>query len=208
MKLQYSRFRYYDPETGRWLTQDPIGYWDSMNLDEYCYSDPLNWLDPYGLDSLHEWLKGNYHGMEYLVCKGAAGAYGAISDFEENAPPFGAPVTENPLLDLIIDCAGVGVTLTGQAIGGWDEKEDAAREWACYYKEKMNENYRRSEEQSRSEQRWRERRKREQEIEDIGRILAGHESLLDVIEYAAGSDVMRKVEWIRTNTVIYWEPCP
>ena len=32
LKLQYSRNRYYDYHTGRWLTKDPKGYNDGMSL--------------------------------------------------------------------------------------------------------------------------------------------------------------------------------
>lgn len=42
--------RYYDPEAGRWLTRDPIGYEGSMNLYGYCGSNPVNASDPTGLD--------------------------------------------------------------------------------------------------------------------------------------------------------------
>ena len=49
LKLQYSRFRYYDPETGRWLTHDPLGYVDGMNLYEYVRSMPVSTIDPTGL---------------------------------------------------------------------------------------------------------------------------------------------------------------
>jgi len=35
-KLILCSFRYYDPEVGRWLTQDPIGYEGGLNLYKYC----------------------------------------------------------------------------------------------------------------------------------------------------------------------------
>jgi RHS repeat-associated protein len=46
--LYYNRFRYYDPETGRYISQDPIRL--KGGLDIYAYvSDPLSLLDPLGL---------------------------------------------------------------------------------------------------------------------------------------------------------------
>jgi len=39
----------YDYSTGRWLTQDPLGYQAGLNLYTYSRNDPPNSLDPMGL---------------------------------------------------------------------------------------------------------------------------------------------------------------
>ncbi|MEE4928025.1 RHS repeat-associated core domain-containing protein, partial [Pseudomonas alliivorans] len=45
--LHYNTFRYYDPEVGRFITQDPIGLAGSVNVYFYAPS-PNNWIDPLG----------------------------------------------------------------------------------------------------------------------------------------------------------------
>ncbi|MEO8033198.1 MAG: RHS repeat-associated core domain-containing protein [Acidobacteriota bacterium] len=44
----YVRARWFDPESGTWLTADPAGYKDSSNLYAYAGADPVNKDDPTG----------------------------------------------------------------------------------------------------------------------------------------------------------------
>ena len=46
-------FRYYDPEIGRYLTRDPIGYADGLNVYLYVGNNPINGIDPQGLGVVH-----------------------------------------------------------------------------------------------------------------------------------------------------------
>lgn len=46
--LHYNRFRYYDPQTGRYLSPDPIRLAGGMSAYAYA-GDPLTWVDPLGL---------------------------------------------------------------------------------------------------------------------------------------------------------------
>ncbi len=48
--LYYYRARYYDPEIGRFISKDPIGFaGGDTNLYRYVGNSPLNWIDPLGL---------------------------------------------------------------------------------------------------------------------------------------------------------------
>jgi len=47
--LVYYGRRYYDPTLGRWLTPDPAGFADGMNLYAFVLNDPLVRKDLYGL---------------------------------------------------------------------------------------------------------------------------------------------------------------
>ena len=46
--LHYNRHRYYDPQLGRFTTQDPISLAGGVNLYQYA-PNPVQWIDPLGL---------------------------------------------------------------------------------------------------------------------------------------------------------------
>jgi RHS repeat-associated protein len=46
--LHYNRFRYYDPSSGQYTQQDPIGLMGGEQLSQYV-ADPVNWIDELGL---------------------------------------------------------------------------------------------------------------------------------------------------------------
>jgi RHS repeat-associated protein len=52
--LHYNYFRYYNPQTGRYITPDPIGLKGGMNLLVYIWNNPINQTDPFGLEA---WIK-------------------------------------------------------------------------------------------------------------------------------------------------------
>jgi RHS repeat-associated protein len=47
--LYYYRARYYNPQIGRFLQTDPIGYKDGMDWYTYCGNNPITTSDPSGL---------------------------------------------------------------------------------------------------------------------------------------------------------------
>ena len=41
----------YDPERGGYLSFDPIGLAGGLNPFAYTFNNPINWIDPFGLDT-------------------------------------------------------------------------------------------------------------------------------------------------------------
>jgi uncharacterized protein RhaS with RHS repeats len=52
--LMYRRNRYYDPQTGRFTQEDPIGIAGGLNVYGYAAGDPVSYSDPYGLKVILE----------------------------------------------------------------------------------------------------------------------------------------------------------
>jgi RHS repeat-associated protein len=79
--LHYNTFRYYDPEVGRFVTQDPIGLKGGFNL--YSYGpNSLAYIDPLGLSTcsaVSQTRSGQYAGVRsasaYLKSKGVPRAF-------------------------------------------------------------------------------------------------------------------------------------
>ncbi len=48
----YYRARYYDPATGRFISEDPSDFGGGLNFYVYVANDPANWFDPFGLERM------------------------------------------------------------------------------------------------------------------------------------------------------------
>ncbi|WP_437339502.1 RHS repeat-associated core domain-containing protein [Sorangium sp. So ce394] len=79
--LHYNRYRYYDPELGRYISPDPIGYFGGLNLFAYG-PNPIGWPDPLG-----------------LVIAQLTGAPAAFQDFAGNPSGFPSGGVASPGLN-------------------------------------------------------------------------------------------------------------
>ena len=56
--LYFNRARYYDPQTGGFLTEDPIGFDGGVNFYAYVLNNPVSFVDPFGLKLCKVFLPG------------------------------------------------------------------------------------------------------------------------------------------------------
>jgi RHS repeat-associated protein len=67
-QLQYSRARYYDGSTGRWLSEDPLGFSaGDVNLYRYVWNAPTGYIDPMGTEGGGSFDRDCFYRVQYLT---------------------------------------------------------------------------------------------------------------------------------------------
>jgi RHS repeat-associated protein len=72
--LYYFGYRYYNPETGRWINRDPIEEKGGANVYEYGNSNPISFFDPLGLLDIWEFHNAGLTGHWGFKVNGRTGA--------------------------------------------------------------------------------------------------------------------------------------
>jgi uncharacterized protein RhaS with RHS repeats len=140
----YFGARFYDPNTGRWLSRDGLGEAGGINLYSYCGGNPISRHDPLGLvvynDSLRTiWIKpetGPKATQAIPISPGGTwpGAQDGIADpgahpgqVYKNVTGVDLRVNEDGSIDWSTDPSGSidwAKQFGGQiAIGGWKDKD-------------------------------------------------------------------------------------
>ncbi|MEX1366623.1 MAG: RHS repeat-associated core domain-containing protein [Nannocystaceae bacterium] len=64
--LHYNRFRYYDPDGGQYLSEDPIGIEGGSALRAYV-RDPTTWIDPLGLTARRDYANNGARANDIVL---------------------------------------------------------------------------------------------------------------------------------------------
>ncbi len=83
--LAYFGMRYYDPETGHWLTPDPHRYIDGPNMYAFALNNPLVKVDLSGLQAIAPVYRISVNGL--VEAKSTSKAAGAKTEAEANVLP-------------------------------------------------------------------------------------------------------------------------
>ena len=103
--LYYMRNRWYDPETGRFMSEDPIGLAGGINMYTFANNDPINGWDPYGL----------------IPCTAELEAIGFLTAMGSNGDWWCVPPAQLPPVQI----TGGG----GDGGGGWPWGDSGGGNW-------------------------------------------------------------------------------
>jgi RHS repeat-associated protein len=136
--LYYYGFRFYDPNSQRWITRDPLEEWPDCNMYRFNYSNPINFVDQNGLwgiqfggfnigwgapnyvfDGGTDW--GGYWGDVGDTAIGEAKGAGAELSFGLYKPCY----TSN--LQRQGGYVGTGLAMAGETLAGWGAAGKAVR---------------------------------------------------------------------------------
>lgn len=94
-RLYYFRARWYTPETGRWLSKDPIGIEGGLNQYVFVDNNPVNFMDPMG------WLPFRNASSHSIVVGGGIGRRDGHDGphIQVVVPPGGRVDAYNPAFD-------------------------------------------------------------------------------------------------------------
>jgi RHS repeat-associated protein len=120
----FGRARHYDPETGRWLSKDPILFnGGDTNLYSYSMNDPINLIDPNGLSSARLMAPPS-GGGEWIEYSGTAGE--PVNQLTADAATCFA------------QCINTALTITGAKEGGHSPGSAHETGQACDFSERRN----------------------------------------------------------------------
>ena len=111
----YVRTRTYEPKVARWLSFDPLGFFDGVNQYEYANNSPVNFVDANGLLALMMPLGP----IAQLKCDKLAELIASFLDTPEEKEFFLWYTT--PILtgkDRNLSCAEVVSIVNGSTVGG------------------------------------------------------------------------------------------
>jgi RHS repeat-associated protein len=111
-KLYYYKHRHYDPETGRFLQEDPL--WaeaGDLNTYRYAWNDPVNWTDPLGLAAAGEYGVLGGSRLGHTVADGAGFIVRCLFNRIADAMHYGIERGESADLVTLCDLAPVAWTV-------------------------------------------------------------------------------------------------
>jgi len=111
--LIYMRARYYEPSSGRFISEDPA--YDGKNWYVYCGNDPVNYIDGSGESKAKyfDWLRGVAWGLlkKYGLNDPISKTVAALCDNIMGATAAVAAITSAALTNVFVRAAAQGIAI-------------------------------------------------------------------------------------------------